>query len=67
MSGQGSGVSDQGPRGVKSLKDCSDAEIQLLVGKALAEIRSTPNQYGVITITVSGGRVKFLTVEKPIV
>ena len=51
---------------MKSLKDCTDEEIQEKIKQALEEIRSTPNQYGEIKITVSGGKVKFLTVEKPV-
>lgn len=50
-----------------SLKDCTDEEIHALIDKALEEIRQQSlNQYGVISITVSGGKVKFLTVEKPV-
>ena len=52
---------------MKSLKDCTDEEILQIVKLALDEIRESPNQYGVITVTVSGGKVKFLTVEKPVV
>lgn len=52
---------------MKSLKDCTDEEIHVLIEKALEDIRESANQYGVITITVSGGKVKFLTVEKPVV
>lgn len=51
---------------MKSLKDCSDEEIHDLIDQALEDIRESPNQYGVITITVSGGKVKFLTMEKPV-
>ena len=50
----------------KSLKDCTDEEIHVLFDKALEEIRSSPNQYGEITIIVSGGKVKFMTVAKPV-
>jgi len=51
----------------KSLKDCSDEELILLFLKALQDIRHSDSQYGEIKITVSGGKVKFLTVEKPFV
>lgn len=51
----------------KSLKDCTDEEIIEKFLKALDDIRKSDNQYGEIHVTVSGGRVKFLTVEKPIV
>ena len=51
----------------KSLKDCTDEEIIEKFLKALDDIRKSDNQYGKIHVTVSGGRVKFLTVEKPIV
>ena len=50
----------------KSLKDCTDEEIHAMIDKALKDIRKSANQYGVITLTVSGGKVKFLTVEKPV-
>ena len=50
----------------KSLKDCSDEEILALILRALGEIRETETQYGEIRVTVSGGKVKFLTVEKPL-
>lgn len=50
----------------RALRDCSDEEILALVLRALEEIRETDSQYGEIKITVSGGKVKFLTVEKPI-
>lgn len=50
------------------LREYSDDEICDLVRQALENIREeSPNQYGVIRITVSGGKVKFLTVEKPFV
>jgi len=49
-----------------TLKNYSDAEIYELLLQALREIRGTALQYGEIKITVSGGKVKFLTVEKPI-
>ncbi len=53
---------------MKPLKEYSDDEICMLVRQALEEIRKeSPNQYGEIRITVSGGKLKFLTVEKPIV
>ncbi len=50
----------------KSLKCCTDEEIKGLVIKALEEIRASGNQYGVVHIEVSGGKVKFITIEKPI-
>ena len=56
----------QDPAARKSLKDCTDEEIHVKIDKALDDIRKSPNQYGVITITVSGGKVKFLTVELPV-
>ena len=52
---------------MKSLKECTDEEIVVLFLKALQEIRKTPDQYGIIHTEVSGGKVKFLTVEKPII
>ena len=54
------------PMNNKSLKDCTDEEIHALFDKALEEIRSSPNQYGEIQIIVSGGKVKFMTVAKPV-
>lgn len=51
---------------VKSLKDYTDEEIVKLFLQALWEIRQTDNQYGIIRTEVSGGKVKFLTVEKPL-
>ena len=51
---------------LKSLKECSDEEIVILFQKALQEIRRSPDQYGIIRTEVSGGKVKFLTVEKPV-
>lgn len=51
----------------KSLKDCTDDEIHAKIDQALDEIRSSPSQYGEIKIIISGGKVKFLTVEKPLV
>ena len=50
----------------KSLKDCSDEELILLFLKALQDIRGSDSQYGEIKVTVSGGKVKFITVEMPI-
>ena len=50
----------------KSLKNCSDEEIVALFLQGLDEIRNTESQYGEIHVVVSGGKVKFLTVEKPI-
>lgn len=52
---------------IKSLKDCTDEEIIALFLLGLKEIRETPTQYGEIKVTVSGGKVKFLTVEKPLI
>lgn len=49
----------------KSLKDCTDDEIIGFFRQALEQIRQTDQQYGIIKIEVSGGKVKFLTVEKP--
>lgn len=49
---------------MKSLKDCTDEEIVTIVKKALQEIRESGDQYGIIRMEVSGGKVKFLTVEK---
>lgn len=51
---------------MKSLKDCSDEEIKEKIQQALEEIRKTPSQYGVIHLEVSGGKAKYLTVEKPV-
>jgi len=51
---------------MKSLKDCTDDEIVAYFRQALLEIRKTANQYGIIKVEVSGGKVKFFTVEKPI-
>lgn len=48
----------------KSLRNCSDEEIHALLTKALKQIRASDNQYGIIRIEVSGGKVKFFTVEK---
>ena len=50
---------------MKSLKEYSDDEIVLLFRKALQEIRKTDYGYGIIRTEVSGGKVKFMTVEKP--
>lgn len=50
----------------KSLRECSDAEIHHKIDNILDDIRKSPDQYGVVKIEVSGGRVKFITVEKPI-
>lgn len=49
----------------KSLKDCSDDEVLEIVQKAIHRIRGTPDKYGVIKIEMSGGKVKFITVETP--
>ena len=49
----------------KSLKDCTDDEIVAYFRQALELIRKTDQKYGIIKIEVSGGKVKFLTVEKP--
>ena len=51
---------------MKSLKDCTDEEIKEKIQQAINEIRQTPFQYGVIHLEVSGGKAKYLTVEKPI-
>ena len=50
----------------KSLKDCTDEEIHAYIDKALMEIRKAPNQCGDIIITLSGGKVKFIDVKKPL-
>ena len=50
---------------MKSLKDCTDEEIIEVFKRALLEIRKSPDQYGIIRTEVSGGKVKFITVEKP--
>ena len=50
----------------KSLKDYTDEEIVRLFLRALKEIRETDNKYGKIITEVSGGKVKFLTLEKPV-
>ncbi len=49
----------------KSLKDCTDEEVLEIVKKAIQQIRGTPNQYGVVKIEMSGGKVKFIRVELP--
>ena len=49
----------------KSLKDCTDDEIVAYFRQALDQIRKTDQQYGIIKVEVSGGKVKFLTVEQP--
>lgn len=50
----------------KSLKNCTDAEIHHKIDSIFADIRKTPDQYGVVRIEISGGKVKYITVEKPI-
>lgn len=50
----------------KSLKECSDAEIHHKIDSVIEEIRKSPDQYGVVKIEISGGKVKFITIEKPI-
>ena len=50
----------------KSLKECTDTEIHHKIDNILDDIRNSPDQYGVVRIEVSGGKVKFITVEKPI-
>ena len=50
----------------KSLKECTDTEIHHKIDNILDDIRKSPDQYGIVRIEVSGGRVKFITVEKPI-
>lgn len=50
----------------KSLKECTDEELVVLFLKALQDIRHSDSQYGEIKITISGGKVKFITVEMPI-
>lgn len=49
-----------------SLKHMTDIEIVRLFLVALDRIRATANGYGEIRITVSGGKVKFMTVEIPV-
>ena len=51
----------------KSLKDCTDEEIKEKVQQGLDEIRKTPSQYGILHLEVSGGKAKYLTLEKPII
>ena len=51
---------------MKSLRECTDEEIIALFLKALQDIRRSADQYGIIRTEVSGGKVKFLTVEKPL-
>lgn len=50
----------------KSLRDCTDAEIHHKIDRILDDIRKSPDQYGIVKIEVSGGKVKFITIEKPI-
>lgn len=50
----------------KSLKDCTDEEIKDKVQQGIEEIRKTDSQYGILHLTVQGGKAKFLTVEKPL-
>ena len=50
----------------KSLRECSDAEIHHKIDGIFEDIRKSPDQYGIVKIEVSGGKVKFITVEKPI-
>lgn len=47
----------------ESLKKCTDEEIIEKFRRCLARIRSTEYQYGIIRFEVSGGKVKFMTVE----
>lgn len=49
-----------------SLKHMTDIEIVRLFLVALDRIRATANGYGEIRITVSGGKVKFMTIEIPV-
>lgn len=51
----------------KSLKDYTDDEIVAYFRQALDQIRKTDQKYGIIKVEVSGGKVKFLTVEQPFV
>lgn len=48
----------------KSLKNYTDEEIILLFRRALEQARAA--QYAEIRTTVSGGKVKFMTVEVPV-
>lgn len=50
----------------KSLRECTDVEIHHKIDKLLDDIRKSPDQYGIVKIEISGGKVKFITVEKPI-
>lgn len=43
----------------------TDENALKLVIASIAEIRSTPTQYGEVHIIVSGGEVKFVNVTKP--
>lgn len=51
---------------MESLKHMTDIEIVRLFLVALDRIRATANGYGEIRTTVSGGKVKFMTVEIPV-
>lgn len=51
----------------KSLKDCTDDEVLEVVKKAFHRIRGTPNKYGIVKIEISGGKVKFITVETSVI
>ena len=51
----------------ESLKNKSDEEIVILFWQALQYIRTTQTQYGEIKVIISGGKVKFLTIEKPFI
>ena len=50
----------------KSLKDCTDEEIVTLFRKALEGIRKSESRSGIVRVIVSGGKVVFLNVEKPL-
>ena len=51
----------------ESLKNKSDEEIVILFWQALQYIRTTQTHYGEIKVIISGGKVKFLTIEKPFI
>ena len=51
---------------MKSLKDCTDEEIHERFQRALDEARRPEVQYAEIRTIISGGKVKFMTMEKPV-
>lgn len=50
----------------KSLKNCTDEEIHERFQRALDQARAPDVQYAEIRTVISGGKVKFMTVEKPV-